>query len=85
MSKKSKRARARQRSLDRRLQPSSRVVAERTPATVQDSKSLAAPSGESLYAALSSRYQYVLPELRGIGIIAGILFLALIILSFVLR
>jgi hypothetical protein len=33
---------------------------------------------------LTSRYQYVLPEIKRIGIIAGAIILVLIILSFVL-
>ena len=33
---------------------------------------------------LTSRYQYVLPEVKRIGIIAGVIILVLIILSFVL-
>jgi len=33
---------------------------------------------------LTSRYQYVMPEIKRIGIIAGVIILVLIILSFVL-
>jgi len=33
---------------------------------------------------LTSRYQYVMPEIKRIGIIAGAIILVLIILSFVL-
>ena len=86
MSKKSRRARAKQRSLDRRIQAKPGLVAECTPtSTSPDSKVLAPSSETSPYAALSSRYQYVLSELKSIGIIAGILFVILIILAFVLR
>jgi hypothetical protein len=85
MSKRSRRARARQKSLDRRMQMRSGVMTERTTATTQESRVVASASEVSPYAALSSRYQYVLPELKSIGIIAGILFLILIILSFALR
>jgi hypothetical protein len=67
------------------MQARSSVMTERVPATTQESKVVASPSDVSPYATLSSRYQYVLPELKSIGIIAGILFLILIILSFVLR
>jgi len=85
MSKKSKRARARQRHLDRRLPPSTGLTTAHTSTTtMQDSKALTS-SEESPYVALSSRYRYVLPELRIIGIISGVLFFILIILSFVLR
>jgi len=45
----------------------------------------AVPSvGPDISSAQATRYQYVLPELRRIGIISGALFLILIILAFVL-
>jgi hypothetical protein len=50
-----------------------------TPAEVQ-SLTRASPKAQDL----TSRYQYVLPEVKRIGIIAGAIILVLIILSFVL-
>jgi len=44
-----------------------------------------APRVESVTSATqASRYQYVLPELRRIGIIAGVLFLIVVVLAFIL-
>jgi len=38
----------------------------------------------AISSAQTARYQYILPELRLIGIISGVLFIILIILAFVL-
>lgn len=47
-------------------------------------KAAALPIERTLPATQATRYQYVLPEMRRIGIIAGALFLILIILTFIL-
>jgi hypothetical protein len=46
-------------------------------------KAVAPSVGPAFSPAQTTRYQYVLPELRRIGIIAGVLFLILIILTFI--
>lgn len=48
-------------------------------------KAMAAPAQPAVMPAQANRYQYVLPELRQIGIIAGVLFLILIILALTLH
>ena len=80
MAKKSRRARAKQRTTaarpaadrpapEQRATPAAPQSPTRVPSRVQDS---------------ASRYEYVMPELKRIGIIAGVIFLVLIILSFTL-
>ena len=83
MSKKSRRARARMRNfgpLTKAAQGEQPQVSKPVPT----SKTLA-PSIESSSAlAKMSQHQYVLPELKRIGIIAGVLLLILVVLTFVL-
>lgn len=85
MAKKSRRAKAKQRAKvakavqEGRLQPLRPPPAEvKSPARV--SSKVQAPKAQDL----TSRYQYVMPEVKRIGIIAGAIILVLIILSFVL-
>jgi hypothetical protein len=80
MPKKSRRAKAKHRAAV------AKAVQERRP---EQSRPLSAevPSAPRVSAKtqdLSSRYQYVMPEVKRIGIIAGSIILVLIILSFVL-
>jgi hypothetical protein len=85
MSKKSKRNRAKQRNPDTRIKSQVGLATGQMPGhTLTESKVTAASPESSKYAALSKQYQYVLPELKIISLIAGILFLILIVLSFVL-
>ena len=49
-----------------------------------EAKAAAPPVGPAVSPAQANRYQYILPELRLIGIISGSLFLILIILTFFL-
>ncbi len=83
MGKKSRRARAKHRAggkLAKRA-PAQRIY----PSEPKLESKAAAPSiGPTFSSAKATRYQYVLPELRRIGIIAGALFLILIILAFIL-
>jgi hypothetical protein len=85
MAKKSRRAKAKHRARvekaaqEGRLQQPGPLSAE-APASTRVSPKAQAPKGQDL----TSRYQYVLPEVRRIGIIAGAIILVLIILSFVL-
>ena len=87
MGKKSRRARARARAKQRaggELVKS--ISAERVyPAEPKLEPKAAMPSVEpAISSAQTARYQYILPELRLIGIISGVLFIILIILAFVL-
>lgn len=83
MGKKSRRARAKHRAggkLAKRA-PAQRIY----PSEPKLEPKVAAPSiGPAPSSAQATRYKYVLPELRRIGIIAGALFLILIILAFIL-
>ncbi len=85
MGKKSRRARTRAKHrASRRLARG--IPAERSyPLEPKSAPKVAVPLAQSSSVPVqASRYQYVLPELRRIGIIASILFLVLIILAFVL-
>ena len=80
MPKKSRRAKAKHRAAV------ARAVQERQP---QQSEPIAAkiqpsPQVSPKVRDLASRYQYVMPEVKRIGIIAGSIIVVLIILSFVL-
>jgi len=83
MSKKSRRARAKRRNfgqLPRTVQSERPQVSK----LVTASKILAPSVEPSLFSVKVGQHQYVLSELRHIGIIAGALFLVLIVLTFVL-
>ena len=85
MSKKSKRNKAKKRYLDRQVKSRVGLTVEKTPAfSSTDIKVVEVSSESSKYQALSQRYQYVLPELKVIGVISGIIFIVLIVLSFIL-
>jgi hypothetical protein len=96
MGKKSRRARARARAKAkaRTEQSAGGELARSLPAEriypaepkFEPKPKAAMPSaGPVLTPAQATRYQYVIPELRQIGIIAGILFIILIVLTFVLH
>jgi hypothetical protein len=87
MGKKSRRARARARAKQRaggelvKSMPAERVH----PTEPKLEPKTALPSvAPAISSAQTARYQYILPELRLIGIISGVLFIILIILAFVL-
>jgi hypothetical protein len=52
---------------------------------VAQPKAVATPLKPTVMPAQANRYQYVVPEMRRIGIITGVLFLILFILAFVLH
>jgi hypothetical protein len=93
MAKKSRRARAKQRARAEKIaqerrpqQPVPASTEVRAPAAakaqvtrVQGSRTQGVKTQD-----LATRYQYVIPEVRRIGIIAGAIVIVLIILSFVL-
>jgi len=80
MPKKVRRAKAK-----RRTRPARKTIGESPPQQVQTTLArpevVAKTSRETHYSI--DRYQYVLPELRRIGILAGSVILILIILSFI--
>jgi len=80
MAKKSRRAKAKHRArVERAAQEGRSQQLRPLPAEVQ-SPTRVSPKAQDL----TSRYQYVMPEIKRIGIIAGAIILVLIILSFVL-
>ena len=97
MAKKSRRAKAKQRARmakaieQSHLQQPAKAVEQSHPQqpgpmpTKLQSPARVSPKAQAPKAQdLTSRYQYVLPEVKRIGIIAGAIILVLIILSFVL-
>jgi len=87
MGKKSRRARARARAKQRAGgELAKSIPAERIhTAEPKLEPKAAAPSVEpAISSAQATRYRYILPELRHIGIIAGVLLIILIVLTFVL-
>jgi len=80
MPKKSRRAKAKHRTRVARVAPEGRSQQPGPlPAELQ-SLSRVSPKTQDF----TSRYQYVMPEIKRIGIIAGAIILVLIILSFIL-
>ena len=80
MPKKSRRAKAKHRTrLAKTVQEGRSQQLKPLPAEVQ-SPTRVSPKVQDL----TSRYQYVIPEVKRIGIIAGAIILVIIILSFVL-
>ncbi|MHC1578733.1 MAG: hypothetical protein ACXQTH_03260 [Dehalococcoidia bacterium] len=80
MPKKSRRAKAKRRAM---VVKATREERSQEPRSVPaEAKSPARVSVKSQD--LSGRYRYVMPELRRIGIIAGVMILVLIVLSFFL-
>jgi len=92
MGKKSRRARARAKARTERSaggelarsMPAERIYPAESKLEPK-SKAAMPPAGPALVPAQATRYQYVIPELRQIGITAGILFIILIVLTFVLH
>jgi len=89
MAKKSRRAKAKQRArmakaVEQR-QPQQPTQQPMSMPTQLQSPTRVSPKAQAPKARdLTSRYQYVLPDVKRIGIIAGAIILVLIILSFVL-
>lgn len=83
MSKKSRRARTKKRNVGQlaRTMQSERSQASRPVSVLKISTP---PIGSSLSAAKAAQHQYVVSELSRIGIIAGALFVILVMLTFVL-
>jgi hypothetical protein len=81
MSKKSKRIKARY-GAKLPEKTAQRFVAK---TTVPETKISTASSARVSSSSYESQYTYIIPELTRIGIIAGIVFIILIILSFVLK
>jgi hypothetical protein len=80
MAKKSRRAKAKHRARVAQATQEGRSQQPRPlPAKLQSPTRVSSKAQD-----LTSRYQYVLPEIKRIGIIAGSIILVLIILSFVL-
>jgi hypothetical protein len=85
MPKKSRRAKAKHRAavaraVQERQSQESRPVSAEIPSPARVSPRAPGPKAQDL----ASRYQYVMPEVKRIGIIAGSIIVVLIILSFVL-
>lgn len=85
MPKKSRRAKAKQRAavakaVQERVSQESGPLSAEIQSAARVSPRAQVPKAQDL----TSRYQYVLPEVKRIGIIAGSIILILIILSFVL-
>ena len=83
MSKRSRRARAKFKATQQAISRGEISRPESAKVTVEPKvlKSLAEPTA---VLAQTTRYQYILPELRRIGIIAGVLFVIIIVLSFII-
>jgi hypothetical protein len=79
MAKKSRRAKAKHRERVARAAQEGRLSQARPMPAELQSPPPASPKAHEV----TSRYQYVLPELKRIGIIAGAIILVIIILSFV--
>ena len=91
MAKKSRRARAKQRAkVAKAAQEQHPQQSMPTPATISTATKLQSPARVSPKAQApkaqdwTSRYQYILPDVKRIGIIAGSIIVVLIILSFIL-
>ena len=87
MPKKSRRAKAKQRAAvakavqELRSQQPKPVPAEVQSAPRVSPRAQAVPKAQDL----ASRYEYIVPEIKRIGIVAGSIILVLVILSFILR
>jgi len=85
MAKKSKRARAKHRArVVNKAQVEFSQQPEQMPAGVSSPAQTSLKVRPSKVQDLASRHQYVIPEVKRIGIIAGAIIVVLIILSFVL-
>lgn len=83
MGKRSRRARAKHRASGK-LAKRAQVERVSTAEPKLEPKAMAHLIGPAVRSAQDSPYQYVLPELRRIGIIAGVLFFVLFMLTFIL-
>jgi len=84
MAKKSRRAKAKHRARVAKVAQEGRSQQLRPmPAEVQSPTRVSSKVQASKVQDLTSRYQYVIPEVKRIGIIAGAIILVIIILSFV--
>jgi hypothetical protein len=85
MAKKSRRAKAKHRTrVAKAVQEGRSQQLRPLPAEVQSPTRVSSKFQPSKVQDLTSRYQYVIPEVKRIGIIAGSIIVVLIILSFVL-
>jgi hypothetical protein len=85
MAKKSRRAKAKQRARMAKVAEQSHPQQPMPVPTKLQSPTRVSPKAQAPKAPdLTSRYQYVIPELKRIGIIAGAIIVVFIILSFVL-
>jgi hypothetical protein len=85
MAKKSRRAKAKHRARMEKAAQEGRLQQPRPLSAEVQSPTRVSPKVQSSKAQdLTSRYQYVMPEIKRIGIIAGAIIVVLIILSFVL-
>jgi hypothetical protein len=85
MAKKSRRARAKQRSaVARAVQERNSPQPKPVPAEIQSGPRVSPRAQVPKAQDLASRYQYIVPEIKRIGIVAGSIILVLIILSFIL-
>jgi hypothetical protein len=85
MAKKSRRAKAKQRArVAKAVEQSQPQQPMPMPTKLQSPARMSAKVQAPKAQDLASRYQYVLPDVKRIGIIAGSIILVLIILSFVL-
>jgi hypothetical protein len=81
MAKKSRRARAKLRTVQQTINRGEIRTSE--PVTVP--KIVRSVTGVSSIEAQASRYQHIVPELLRIGIISGVLFIIIIVLSFIIK
>ena len=79
MAKKTRRAKAKQRARVAKVAREGRLQQPGPPPAEQQSVTRVSPKVQDF----ASRYQYVMPEVKRIGIIAGAIILILVILSFV--
>jgi hypothetical protein len=84
MPKKSRRAKARRRAQVAKPVQEARPQQARPSAEVQGAPRVSPKAQVPKAQDLSSRYQYVVPELKRIGVIGGAIVVGLIILSFIL-
>jgi hypothetical protein len=83
MPKKSRRAKAKARAAGRSPKGTTSHVVKQSNQDVEPKETI--PAVQSVGPVRSSGHEYVLSELRRIGIIAGFLFLIIIILTFILN
>jgi hypothetical protein len=85
MAKKSRRAKAKHRARVEKAAQEGRLQQPRPLSAEVQSPTRVSPKVQAPKAQdLTSRYQYIIPEIKRIGIIAGAIILVLIILSFVI-